>query len=191
MRICPRCPPWDGPDPIPALAPPGPETTTDCPADEGRRSGRARPRPLGGEGSDPLGERHGGGEPVVPPDARASAEMDSGRPGPGPEPAFDVRRLEARRPIADGVRQGPGSVPIEAGSSARGPRASQQGDRGEADPARRRLPRPQLRSVKWSGRPRVFVGVPGGSARRGIGVDARGRMDGFLADGAESPGSNG
>jgi hypothetical protein len=81
---------------------------SDSPADEGRRSGRAPPPP----GANCSGVR----EAVrsvnvmeVSPSSRRTpgppAEMDTGRPAPGPEPAFDVRRLEARRGGQPGRRR--------------------------------------------------------------------------------------
>jgi hypothetical protein len=119
-------------------------------------------RRLGSEESDPLIGRHGG-EPVVPPDARASR-------GNGHRAARHRSGASIRRPTARSTASHRGRSAARArrpcrsraGSSARGPRASRPGgSRRGADPPRRRFPRPRLRSGGGGlDSPASSVGVP-------------------------------
>ena len=122
------------------------------------------------------------------------AEMDTGRPGTGQEPAFHVRQLEARRPIADGARQRPGARADPEQDHPHGnPELLGQGDRGGGwiipCVGFRGLGRGPV-GVVWTALLLPFEFRWIGLRRGALGVDACGRIDGFPTDGAEYPGSS-
>jgi hypothetical protein len=122
------------------------------------------------------------------------AEMDTGRPGTGPQPAFHVGLLEARGPMADGARQGPCPRADPEPDHPHGhPELLDQGDRGWG-PIIPRVGSQGLGDgpvgVIWNALILRFEIRRFGSRHGTLGVDARVRIDGLLADGAECPGGS-